>query len=252
VTVLLNGTTDHARAAAWPGVGWLRVAVLAGLVGGLGAAACNALFGERVLGDAIRLEESHAEHVAAIAAPFTRGEQQGGMVVGELVLGAGLGLLLAGAALVAGSAFLGPARRAWLALAAIGAWAFLALPAIAYPAFPPGVESSLPIQTRQLSYLALVGTGVLGAVLARLAWLRVAGRLRPAVALVAFVLPPLLAVLLLPGEHAASPIDDGLLTRFRAAAVVSQAVFWALVALAGLWLLEHRLGDLVRRARARA
>ncbi len=126
------------RAAAWPGLGWLRVAVLAGLVGGLGAAAFNGLFGESVLGEAIRLEEAGAEHVTAIAAPFTRGEQQGGMVLGELVLGGGLGLLLAGAALVAGPAFLGPARRAWLALVAAGAWAFLALPAIAYPALPPG------------------------------------------------------------------------------------------------------------------
>ena len=167
------------RAAAWPGLGWLRVAVLAGLVGGLGAAAFNGLFGEPVLGEAIRLEEAGAEHVTAIAAPFTRGEQQGGMVLGELVLGGGLGLLLAGAALVAGPAFLGPARRAWLALVAAGAWAFLALPAIAYPALPPGVESSLPIDTRQLSYVALVGAGVLGAVLGRLAWLHVAGRLRP-------------------------------------------------------------------------
>ena len=119
------------RAAAWPGLGWLRVAVLAGLVGGLGAAAFNGVFGEPVLGETIRLEEAGAEHVAAIAAPFTRGEQQGGMVLGELVLGAGLGLLLAGGALLAGPALLGPARRAWLALVTVGAWAFLTLPAIA-------------------------------------------------------------------------------------------------------------------------
>jgi hypothetical protein len=42
------------------------------------------------------------------------------------------------------------------ALAATGAWAFLALPAIAYLALPPGVESSLQIETRQLAYLVLV------------------------------------------------------------------------------------------------
>jgi hypothetical protein len=234
--------------AAWPGLGWLRVGVLAGLAGGLGAAAFNGVLGERVLGEAIRLEDAGAEHVTAVAGPFTRGEQQGGMIVGELVLGCGLGLTLAGAALVAGSAFLGPARRAWLSLAAVGAWAFLVLPAIAYPALPPGVESTLPIETRQLSYLMLVGAGVLGAVFARAAWLRLAGRLRPPATLIAFVLPATLAVTLLPGEHAATAVTDGLLVRFRAAAIGSQAMFWALTALAGLWLIEHRLGTTLRAA----
>jgi predicted cobalt transporter CbtA len=229
------------RAAAWPGLGWLRVAVLAGLVGGLGAAAVNGILGEPVLGEAIGLEEAGAEHVAAVAAPFSRGEQQGGMVLGELVLGAGLGLLLAGAALLAGPAFLGPTRRAWLAVVAAGAWSFLALPAIVYPALPPGVESSLAIDTRQLSYLALVGTGVLGVVLGRLAWLRLA-----AVAL-AFALPAVVAVGLLPGEHVVTPVDDGLLMRFGVAAVGGQAVFWTLTGLAGLWLLEHRVGASLRR-----
>ncbi len=239
------------RAAAWPGTGWLRVAVLAGLVGGLAAAAWNGAVGESVLGTAIRLEEAGAEHVSAVAAPFTRGEQQGGMVVGELVLGAGLGLLLAGAALIAGQSFLGSTRRAWLGLVAAGAWSLLVLPAIKYPALPPGVESSLPIETRQLSYLALVGAGALGAVLGRLAWLRLNGRLRPVAVLLAIALPAGLAMLLLPGEQTINSIDAGLLLRFRAAAIGGQALFWALTALAGLWLLEHHLGGGFRSIRDR-
>ncbi len=204
-----------------------------------------------MLGKAIRIEEAGAEHVTAMAAPFTRGQQQGGMVVGEIVLGAGLGLLVAGAALVAGQTFLGSTRRAWLALVATGAWSFLVLPTIKYPAFPPGVESSLAIDTRQLSYLAVVGAGVLGAVLARLAWLHLSGRLHLAATLLAVVLPAVLAVILLPGEHPVTSIDDGLLRRFRAAVIGSQSVFWALTALAGLWLLEHRMGAGLRRARGR-
>jgi putative cobalt transporter subunit CbtA len=237
--------------AAWPGLGWLRIGVLAGLAGGLATAAVNGVLGEQVLGEAIRLEDAgSAAHVTAIAEPFTRGEQQGGMVVGELALGAGLGLLLAGAALVAGPAFLGPARRAWLWLVAAGAWAFLALPAITYPALPPGVSSSLPIETRQLAYLALVGAGVLGVVVARLAWLRLAGRLRPLGAAGALLIPTVLATTLLPTEHVATAVDDGLLLRFRAAAIAGQAVFWALTALAGLWLFGHRPGADLRRLRA--
>jgi hypothetical protein len=238
------------RRVGWPGLGWLRIGVLAGLAGGLGAAAFNGVIGERVLGEAIRLEEAGAGHAHTIAAPFTRGEQQGGMVVGELVLGAGLGLLLAGAALVAGSSFVGAARRAWLGLVGAGAWAFLVLPAVKYPALPPGIESTLAIETRQLSYLALVGAGVLGVVLARLAWLHVRGRLRPAAPIVALALPAAIAVVFLPAEHTATTAGDDLLLRFRAAAVGGQAVFWTLTALAGVWLLEHRLGAVLRHLRS--
>jgi Probable cobalt transporter subunit (CbtA) len=239
------------RAAPWPGTGWLRVAVLAGLVGGLAAAAWNGAVGESVLGAAIRLEEAGAEHVSTVAEPFTRGEQQGGMVVGELVLGAGLGLLLAGAALIAGKAFLGSTRRAWLGLAAAGAWSFLVLPAVKYPALPPGLESTLAIDTRRLSYLALVGAGVLGAVLARAAWLLVEGRLRPLAVLVAVAFPAALAITLLPDEQTVNSMDAGLLLRFRLAAIGGQTLFWALTAVAGLWLLDHHLSGAVRSIRSR-
>jgi putative cobalt transporter subunit CbtA len=238
---------------AWPGPGWLRIALLAGLTGGLAAAAWNSLLGEPVLGQAIKLEDAATAHLHATAMtePFTRREQQSGMVLAELLLGCGLGLLIAGAALVSGPRVIGPVRRGWLALVAIGAWSFLVLPAIAYPAMPPGVESSLAIDKRQLSYAALVCSGVLGAVLARFAWLGLDGRVRAVAVPAAFLLPALFAVLLLPHEHAATPIDHGLLVRFRIVAVGSQTVFWGLTAIAGLWLLDHRIGAAVRAARAR-
>jgi hypothetical protein len=240
--------------AAWPGSGWLRIAVLAGLAGGLAAVAWNSVLGEPVLGQAIKLEDGATTHVHAVAItePFTRREQQGGMVLGELLLGSGVGLLIAGAALVAGPRFLGaPVQRAWLALVGVGAWSFLVLPAIAYPAMPPGVESSLSIDTRQLSYVTLVCSGVLGAVLARAAWLRLDGSVRTVVGAAAFLCPAVLAVVLLPHEHAATPIDHGLLTRFRLVAVGSQAMFWGSMGIAGLWLLDHEVGAAVRAARAR-
>jgi hypothetical protein len=251
------GATSVERPAtdrrAWPGPGWLRIAVLAGLAGGLAAAAWNTLLGEPVLGQAIKLEDAATAHLHAVAMtePFTRREQQGGMVLGELLFGCGLGLLIAGAALVAGPRFIGPVQRGWLALVAVGVWSFLVLPAIVYPAMPPGVESSLSIDTRQLSYVALVCSGVLGAGLARLAWFRLDGRVRAVAVPTAFLLPAVLAVVLLPHEHAGTPIDHGLLVRFRLVAVGSQAVFWGLTAIAGLWLLDHRISGAVRAARAR-
>jgi hypothetical protein len=239
----------------WPGTGWLRVAVPAGIAGGLAAAAWNALLGEPVLGKAIRLEESSRVHLhlAALAEPFTRREQQGGMVLGAVLLGCAVGLLIVGAALLAGPAFLGPVRRAWPALVAAGTWSFLVLPTVKYPALPPGAESSLPIDTRQWSYVVLVCSGVLGAVLARLVWLRLSGRRRAAIvalASLAFAAPALVALAFLPAEHTVTSIDHGLLTRFRLAAISSQAAFWALTALAGFWFLDHRPGAAVRSARA--
>ena len=229
------------------------IAVLAGLAGGLAAAAWNSVLGEPVLGQAIKLEDASTVHLHAVAMtePFTRREQQGGMVLGELLLGCGLGLLIAGTALVSGPRVIGPVRRGWLALVGVGAWSFLVLPAIAYPAMPPGPASSLSIDTRQLSYAALVCSGVLGAVLARIAWLRLDGRVRTVVVPAAFLLPALLAVVLLPHEHSFTPIDHGLLVRFRLVAVGSQAVFWGLTAFAGVWLLDHRVAAAVRAARAR-
>ena len=72
---------------------------------------------------------------------------------------------------------------------------------------------------------------------------------RPAT-LVAFLLPAALAVSLLPREHVGTALEDGLLVHFRVAAIGSQAMFWALTGLVGLWLIDRRLASGPHRAAA--
>jgi predicted cobalt transporter CbtA len=58
-------------------------------------------------------------------------------------------------------------------------------------------------------------------------------------AIAVLVVPTVLAAVLLPDQRAAAT-DDGLLLEFRAAAIVSQLLFWSAVGAAGLWLLDRR------------
>ena len=176
-----------------------------------------------------------ARRPLAAPEPFTRGEQHGGLVLGELLLAAGVGLLLAGAATFLSAH--GPPRRLWLGLVAAATWAIVVLPAIKYPLIPPGADSALPIGERQRAYLALIAAGLLGAGGAAAAWRR--RRLRssaPAVVL----LPAAVAVALLPGPHVHLSLPAGVLHDFRLVSVVSELLFWFAFALAGAWLLRPR------------
>lgn len=239
----------------WPGGGWLRVALLAGLAAGLIAAAFNLGVGERVVDEAIALEGAHAAdgaghtHVTAVAEPFTRGEQKGGMIVGQAILGLGVGLLLAGAALTIGRTRLSP-QRLWLAIVGGGVWALLVLPAAKFPPLPPGVEAALEVEQRQIWYLLLIGSGIVGALLASAAWTRVpSGPRRVVAAAAALVVPAAIAFVLLPGDEILTAVDGGLLARFRAVSIASQALFWLALGGFGLWLLEHRRLQFLTRRR---
>ncbi|MEZ5102318.1 MAG: CbtA family protein [Thermoleophilia bacterium] len=227
------------------------MALFAALAAGLLAAAFNLSVSENVVDRAV-LSEGHthgddpgAAHVTSVGEPFTRGEQRGGMVAGEVLLGAGVGLILAGLALVLGPRALpGRHRALWLALVGAGTWALLVLPAIKYTPLPPGVDAGMPIGQRQAAYLALVGCGLLGALLAGRVLVRwpasLDRRLRWPAALAGLALPAVLAIVLLPAQRATGELDDGLMTSFRAAAIGSQVVFWLAFALVGAWLLRPR------------
>ena len=267
---------------SWPGAGWLRIAVLAGIAAGLIAAAFNLGVAERVLDNAIALESApvatasvdgegapdHGEvghtHGGLVAEPFTRDQQKGGMIIGQGVVGLALGLLLAGVALMLGRSTLTP-QRFWLALVAAGAWALLILPALKYPPLPPGVETVLDIDERQINYLLLVVAGGGSVLIASAIWTRLSGNgartfgpfgsVATRVVSVGAVLiaPVLVAFLLLPPDEIAVSFDSGVLTRFRLVAIGSQALFWVVLAVLGLWLLEHRrLPSFARRRTADA
>ncbi len=258
---------------SWPGAGWLRVALIAGIAAGLVAAAFNLGVAERVVDEAIALESTPASagsgeeeadashtHVGVVAEPFTRGEQKGGMIIGQGIVGLALGLLLAGAALMLGKGSLTP-QRLWLTLVAVGAWVLLVLPALKYPPLPPGVETALQVEDRQINYLLLVLAGAGGALLASAVWTRLAGEgarsigaLGPTLTRVVatglvLVVPVAIAFIVLPGDSIATSVDSGLLARFRIVSIASQTLFWVVLATLGLWLLEHRRLPLAVRRR---
>jgi predicted cobalt transporter CbtA len=241
---------------AWPGAGgWLRVALLAALAAALAASAFDFAVSEGLVDRAVRLESAtggHA-HAAADAAgkalavpePFGRKTQRGGLVVAELVYGAGVAFLLAGAAAVLGPGTRRPRRPRRFLLTTIGAFTFasLVLPAVTYPPLPPGAETLRGISERQLLYLGLLALGVAGAAGAAFSLGRPLLRRPERLALATAVLAGTVAVALFgfPGDPLAAPYPDpALLDRFRAAAIGSQALFWAVLAAAAWWLMRPR------------
>ena len=217
---------------------WLRVGLVAGLAGAAVAVVFDLAVAERVLDRAVDLEG----HALAAPEPFSRSGQHGGLVTGELVLGAGVAFLLAGVA-----TFLGgrarSAERLWVLMALAATWSVVVLPAAVYPPLPPGVDTELGIGTRQALYLAVVAIGLASCVAAVHLW-SAAGRLRVPLALAAVLVPAVLAVLLFPDSHAdTADLPAGLLTDFRLVSIAGQLLFWTAIALAGALLLRRQRPD---------
>jgi hypothetical protein len=210
--------------------------LLAGLAAAAAAIAFDLSVAERVVDRAVATER-HVHEALAVPEPFSRRGQRGGLVAGELLLGAGVAFLFAGAAtfLATGAR---PAARLWLLLSAAGVWSVVVLPAAVYPPLPPGVASSVPIGERQLLYLVVVAAGLAGFGTAVRVWTRTPTRI--ALALAAAAVPAVLAVVLLParGEDT-STLPSGLLTDFRIVSVAGQLLFWATLAGAGAAILRR-------------
>jgi predicted cobalt transporter CbtA len=171
--------------------------------------------------------------------PFSRAGQRGGLVAGELLLGAGVAFLLAGAA-----TFLAPGarslRRLWVLACAACVWAVVVLPAVVYPPLPPGVESELPVRERQQLYIAVVGVGLAAFGFGVRIW-GSGHRFRLPLALAAVAVPAGLAIVLFPeNETAAGELPPGLLTDFRVVSIGGQLLFWAALGVAGALLLRRR------------
>ena len=238
----------------WPGAGgWLRITLLAAIAAAVAVSAFDFAVSEGLVDRAVKLEaatggNAHVDAAGkalAVPEPFGRRAQHGGLVVAELVYGAGVAFLLAGAAAVLGPGKRRPRAPRRFLLTTIGAFAFasLVLPAVTYPPLPPGAETLRGVSERQLLYLGLLGLGVAGAAAAAFIVGRPLLRRAERVALAAAVLGGTLAIAAFgfPGDPLAAPYSDpALLDRFRAAAIGSQALFWAVLAAAAWWLLRPR------------
>lgn len=229
------------RAALRPS-GWLRVALLAGVAAAAAALVFDLAVAERVVDRAVILE-GEREHVGpATPELFSRGEQRGGLVVGLLLYGTGVAFVLAGAAVLLSRRIRLPRASTWLALAAAGTWAVVALPMVAYPPLPPGAASDLGIGTRQGLYVGVVALGLSAAAGAA----AILGARRPSSAawrrtLAAALLAAsaLVAAFLFPRQHAAAELPDDVLRDFRLVSLASQALFWSAFGATGYTLLRR-------------
>jgi len=221
---------------------WLRVAVLAALAGAIAAAAFDLTVAESVVDRAVDAEGA----AATTAAPelFTRTEQRAGLALAELVFGIGIAMVLAGAAVLINPGR--TARTVWLALMACCAWALVLLPAIKYPALPPGVEATFEIAERQTLYLVLVLVGIGAALAAAWVWERTEERRtadRVALAGLTAVVPAAVVMLVLPAQRVEGSPDADLVDDFRVVALAGQIIFWAVVTAVGLVLIARHRGE---------
>ncbi|HUH08608.1 MAG TPA: CbtA family protein, partial [Egibacteraceae bacterium] len=129
--------------------------------------------GESSLSAAIALEEAasaaddHRHDGAAGGWGFTRGQQQAGLVAGTVLLGAAIGAVFGVAFAWSRGRLNGDAWARSLKLGAVAVAAIVVLPALKYPANPPGIGDPATVGARTALYL---GVGILGLLLAAAAW----------------------------------------------------------------------------------
>jgi hypothetical protein len=207
----------------------------AGLAAGLLSGAVALVTGEPQLDRAIALEAG-APGAGAADVVVSRDAQRVGLLVATALYGLALGGLFALAfAALRGRVGLSD-RRTALALGAVGWLAVVAVPFLKYPANPPGVGDPGTVGARTALYLTMVAAGLLAALAAWRAARRVPeGRgtwARRAVGAGVFAGTVAVAWVVLPGAEPAPPgFPRDVLWGFRAAALLTQSVMWAALAL---------------------
>jgi len=227
----------------------LRRGVAAGAAAGVVAAAVVWLVVEPVLRRALVLEDAATAHAGHHEEPLV---SRGAQVVGGLVTTSLVGVLfgVVFAVVFARVRHRLPARtdlgRSVL-LAGLGFGVFALLPAVKYPANPPGVGDPATVTERTLLYVLSILMGMLVVTVVTMVHGALSGRrLRPAQAVGVDVLVAaagLVAVLtLLPSSPDPVPADvpADLLWDFRLASLAQLASMWATLGLVFGLLLEAR------------
>lgn len=142
----------------------LRKGLLAGLLAGAAAALVSLLLVESPIRAALVVEEarSHAAGETGHEEVFSRSTQVVGGMIAALLVALAIGTIFA--VVFARTRHLLPARSDFgrsLQLAAGGFFAVSLLPALKYPANPPGVGDSETVQYRTLMYFSLLAAGIL-------------------------------------------------------------------------------------------
>ena len=235
--------------------GALKAALLAAVLAALMATAWHAVATEPVIDRAIELEVARHGGEHEEEPIVSRAAQRVGLGLALLLYGVSWALALGGTLVLAQDRLPGPTlgrRAALLALAA--AWAFAVLPALKYPANPPGVGDPETIGLRQGLYVAVLALGVVGAVAALALGRRLHGRLGSAawlVALVAYGAYCAVLYVALPPNPDPTPIPADLLAAFRLRSVVGLLIYWGLFAAAFGLLVDRRASRAPRNRRRR-
>lgn len=221
--------------------------VLAGVVAGVFAFLAAWWLVEPAMDGAIALEEEWAEATPGHehdVAPVSREVQRTvGLATGVLAVGVAGGLLVSVVGLAAAAAGLAvtPWRgAAWSA--AGGGFAVGLLPALAYPANPPGVGDPGTTGERTLVFLLVVGLGLAGAVGAGAAWRLMAKPWNAAGSAVLLAGSAACAVIAAAPEVPSAGFPAEVLWEFRIGSLAVQAVLWAVMALV-LWGLAEVRGS---------
>ncbi|MGW7516067.1 CbtA family protein [Streptomyces sp. NPDC054796] len=241
-------STVSPASAPYPLLPLLRRGLAAGGVAGLLSGLFSLLLAEPLMDRAIGLEEKRAaaehahahggggqahSHAAEAEELFSRGTQHFGLVVTAVVVGLAIGVFFALAyVLVHRTRTLHdrPWERA-LTLAGAGFLALSLLPALRYPANPPGVGDSGTVSERQALWVAALAIGVLGMLLAWQLHVRLgrAGHGAPVrqLAATAAATGTLAVLFLLPGNPDPVPVPAPLLWDFRVLSLASHVLLWA-------------------------
>ncbi len=222
---------------------WFRAALVAAVV----AAVCVTVFdltvSERVVGRAIAAEDSHgAQGALAVPEQFTRGEQQGGLVLAELLYALGAAFVLAGR-----RHSLRPGARAGVPLGrTVGGGRLVACGHTRVRAchrFRRGPKPPRRSMRGDLTYVSAVLIGAAGCVGAAWIWRRTG---EPTLLLCACSRPrrrsprsAAVVLVALPGDRLVGEVDTALIRDFRLASLISQALFWVACAAGGALALRQ-------------
>ena len=211
----------------------------AGVVAGLAFGLFVALVGNPLVGYAETFEAGGHGGGPVVSGAVTA-------VVG-IVGGVLFGVLLGAVFLGAGFYFLEPAipgeggTKSYVAAAA-GFVTVSGAPWLVLPPQPPGVEQSLPVETRLGLYLLGMVAGALACGLSGYAYGRLRVRFGRPVAVVGALAPLgllLVVVPLAPANAVSGPVPGGFADVFRAVTVAGQVGLWLVLAGVHAWLLRR-------------
>ena len=209
---------------------------LAGLAGGAVAAVFQWTVTEHQIRKALELEAAHEEM-------FSRSTQVIGGALGNVLFGLFVGLIFGFASALLwrsasreGGAF---SRSIRLAGAVFVVWTLV--PALKYPANPPGVGNPDTIDQRTASYLILLVVSVLVAILAREVWRQMTARGfvgAPRFAVVAGAYLAVIAALYVafPANPDAVDAPANLIWHFRLDSLAGNALLWLVLGTVFGWL----------------